>query len=78
MIPLHHVPGCGGVCLSAGALVPVAFVFVGVCVRVYVLGACVRVMQQRVVVCLWLRKVQGDSCGVRTHALADWRLEPAP
>ena len=19
-----------------------------------------------------------DSCGVRTHALADWRLEPAP
>ena len=21
---------------------------------------------------------QSDSCGVRTHALADWRLEPAP
>jgi hypothetical protein len=19
-----------------------------------------------------------DSCGVRTHALSDWRLEPAP
>ena len=22
--------------------------------------------------------MQDDSCGVRTHALADWRLEPAP
>ena len=22
--------------------------------------------------------VQYDTCGVRTHALADWRLEPAP
>ena len=21
---------------------------------------------------------RNDSCGVRTHALADWRLEPAP
>ena len=21
---------------------------------------------------------KSDSCGVRTHALADWRLEPAP
>ena len=21
---------------------------------------------------------QNDSCGVRTHALADWRLTPAP
>ena len=22
--------------------------------------------------------VKNDSCGVRTHALADWRLKPAP
>ena len=22
--------------------------------------------------------MQSDSCGVRTHALADWRLKPAP
>ena len=22
--------------------------------------------------------VEDDTCGVRTHALADWRLEPAP
>ena len=22
--------------------------------------------------------VKSDSCGVRTHALTDWRLEPAP
>ena len=21
---------------------------------------------------------EGDSCGVRAHALADWRLKPAP
>ena len=21
---------------------------------------------------------QSDSCGIRTHALADWRLKPAP
>ena len=21
---------------------------------------------------------QSDTCGVRTHALADWHLEPAP
>ena len=21
---------------------------------------------------------EGDSCGVRTHALAEWRLKPAP
>ena len=26
--------------------------------------------------CCW--RLQNDSCGVRTHALADWRLEPPP
>ena len=24
------------------------------------------------------RRARDDSCGVRTHALADWRLKPAP
>ena len=23
-------------------------------------------------------EIRNDSCGVRTHALTDWRLEPAP
>ena len=25
-----------------------------------------------------LVSVEADSCGVRTHALADWRLKPVP
>ena len=27
---------------------------------------------------VWLVVWKSDSCGVRTHALADWRLKPAP
>ena len=27
---------------------------------------------------LAVEKVQVNSCGVRTHALTDWRLKPAP
>ena len=25
-----------------------------------------------------IENLKNDSCGVRTHALADWRLKPAP
>ena len=28
--------------------------------------------------CQYTALFVNDSCGVRTHALADWRLEPAP
>ena len=50
--------------------------FVRECARDFVRVRLVRSQTQKRREILSVAK--SDSCGVRTHALADWRLKPAP
>ena len=60
------------VCVCARVCVYVVCVFVVCC------GVCVCVLAQHNACMSEFNGLSHDTCGVRTHALSDWRLKPAP